>query len=116
VSELLDVASGVYRNGIQIGRSKFVLPQNKATIRGTHVYSALAHVDAKGRRDWLATTSIGGGKSPNVRSLAAVTSIPNEMLAKVRPIIAPGTTLILTDLPVSAQTRSGKDFRILTAD
>ena len=42
-----------------------------------------------------------------MKSLAARTKIPADFLAKVRPIIAPGTTLILTDLPVSAQTRSG---------
>lgn len=106
----------VYRNGVQIGRCTFVLRQQKGAIRGSHVYSALARVDAKGRRDWLATTSIGGGRSPDVKSLAALTTIPAQFLHLVRPIIAPGTTLILTDLPVSSQTRSSQDFRILTTD
>jgi hypothetical protein len=34
----------------------------------------------------------------------------------VRPIIVLGTTLIFTDLPVSAQTRSDSNFHILTTD
>ena len=106
IFSLPDSIAYVYRNGVQIGRSTFVLDQKKIGIRGSHVYSALARVDAKGRRDWLATTSIGGGKAPDVKSLAALTTIPAEFLEKVRPIIAPGTTLILTDLPVSSQTRS----------
>lgn len=113
---LSDSVAYVYRNGVQIGRASFVLNRKKTGIRGTHVYSALARVDAQGRRDWLATTSIGGGKAPDVKSLAAVTTIPRQMLEKVRPIIVPGTTLIITDLPVSSQTHSGQDFRILTTD
>ena len=116
IFSLPDSTAYVYRNGVQIGRSGFVLDQQKSAIRGSHVYSALNRVDAKGRRDWLATTSIGGGKAPNVQSLAALTRIPAEFVAKVRPIITPGTTLILTDLPVSSQTRSEQDFRILTTD
>jgi hypothetical protein len=117
IFSLPDTTTYVYRNGVQIGRSTFALdPMYKMGIRGSHVYSALARVDAKGRRDWLSTTSIGGGKAPDVKSLAALTTIPAEFLEKVRAVIAPGTTLILTDLPVSSQTRSGQDFRILTTD
>lgn len=111
-----DSIAYVYRNGVEIGRTTFVVDRKKIRIRGSHVYSALTRVDAKGRRDWLATTSIGGGSAPNVKSLAALTKIPAEFLEQVRPIIAPGTTLILTDLPVSSQTRSDQNFRILTTD
>jgi hypothetical protein len=49
-----------------------------------------------------------------MKSLAATTTIPAEFVAKVRPIVTAGTTLILTDLPVSARTRSDSTFRILT--
>jgi hypothetical protein len=116
IFSLPDATAYVYRNGVQIGRTSFILDQPKNPVRGSHVYSALTRVDAKGRRDWLATTSIGGGRAPNVKSLAALTRIPAPFLEKVRPIITPGATLILTDLPVSAQTRSEQDFRILTTD
>ena len=90
--------------------------KKKVGLRGSHVYSALARVDANGRRDWLAATSIRGGTAPNVKSLAALTAIPAQFLAKVRRIIAPGTTLILADLPLSAQTRCERNFRILTTE
>ena len=111
-----DSIAYVFCNGVQIGRCTVVMHQKKIGLRGSHVYSALARVDANGRRDWLATTSIGGGKAPNVKSLAALTTIPAGFLAKVRPIIGPGTTLILTDLSVSSQTRSEGNFRVLTTD
>jgi hypothetical protein len=106
----------VFRNGVMIGRGAFTLRQQKNLFHGTHVYTALARTDARGRRDWLATTSIGGGKAPEVKSLAALTTFPKGMLEKVRPAIGPGATLILTELPVSAQTQSGQAFRILTTD
>lgn len=116
ILSLLDSVAYVYRNGVQIGRSTFGLDPRRTGLRGSHVYSALARVDAGGRRDWLAVTSIGGGKPPDIKALVPQTKIPPEFVRKVRPVIAPGTTLILTDLPVSLQTRSQGDFRILTTD
>jgi hypothetical protein len=114
IFSLSDSIAYIYRNGVQIGRCAFALDRKKAVVRGSHVYSALARVDAKGRRDWLAVNSIGGGKAPEIKSLAGLTRMPAGFAEKVRPIIAPGTTLILTELPVSSQTRSDQDFRILT--
>jgi hypothetical protein len=117
IFSLPDSTVHVFRNGVQIGRATFDLDsKRKAGLRGSHVYSALARTDKRGRRDWLATSSIGGGKTPDVKSLAAYTTISAAFLEKVRPLIAPGTTLILTDLPVSSQTRSESDFRILTTE
>lgn len=111
-----DAVAYVYRNGVQIGRTAFWLDK-KVKVSGNHVYSALEGKDAEGRPTWLATTSIGGGDTPDIQALAGRVDIPPAFLAKVRAIIEPGTTLILTDLPVSSQTRSsGQDFRILTTD
>jgi hypothetical protein len=112
---LTDSVAYVYRHGVQIGRSTFQFNRQKAGLKGTHVYSALSRVDARGRRDWLTVTSIGGGKAPGVPTLAALAKIPPQFAENVRAIIGPGTTLIVTDLPVSGQTRSDQDFRILTA-
>jgi hypothetical protein len=58
-------------------------------------------VDTKARRGWLAITRVRGRKAPDVNSLAAQTMVPAAFLEVVPPIIAPGMTLILTDLPVS---------------
>jgi len=110
-----DSTAYVYRNGVQIGRSTFVLDKSEH-IRGSHAYQALAGVDAEGRRNWLATTSIGGGEAPDVKALAAHTAIPAAFLEQVRAIIVPGTTLIISDLPVSRRTHSKAGFGILTAD
>ncbi len=38
------------------------------------------------------------------------------VLVNVRPLITPGTTLIITDLPVSGRTHSAPRFNILTAE
>jgi len=109
-----DATAYVYRNGVQIGRSTFVLDKSEH-IHGSHAYHALAGVDAEGRHNWLATTSIGGGEAPDVKALAARTAIPSAILEKVRAIIVPGTTLIISDLPVSRRTQSKPGFGILTA-
>ena len=50
------------------------------------------------------------------KSMAALTTIPTEFVRKVRPIVAPGTTPIITDLSVSSRTRSEQNFRLLTTD
>lgn len=115
IFSMQDSIAYVYRNGVQIGRTAFVLDK-KMDISGSHVYSALAVADSKGARDWLAVTSIGGGESPDVKVLAGFAKIPSKFLENVRGVIAPGTTLILTELPVSSQTRSENDFRILTTE
>lgn len=103
----------IYRNGVQIGRARFDLG---AGVSGSHVYSALATFDSAGQRDWLATTSIGRAKPPNLKALASRLSIAPEFAAQVRAAIAPGSTLIVTDMPVSRQTHSSSGFGIMTAD
>ena len=115
IFSMQDSIAYVYRNGVQIGRTAFVLDK-KMDISGSHVYSALTVADSRGARDWIAVTSIGGGESPDVKALAGFAKIPSKFLENVRAVIAPGTTLILTELPVSSQTRSEKDFRILTTE
>ncbi|MBV9490241.1 MAG: L,D-transpeptidase [Verrucomicrobia bacterium] len=103
----------VYRNGVQIGRARFELD---GRVSGSHIYSALATIDPAGRRDWLATTSISRAKAPDLKALASRLSIAPAFATQVRAAIAPGSTLIVTDMPVSPQTRSGAGFGILTAD
>ena len=103
----------VYRNGVQIGRASFAIADR---VSGSHVYSALATIDSAGRRDWLSTNSIGHAGAPNLKSLAAHLSIAPEFIAHLRTAVVPGSTLIVTDMPVSRQTRSSAGYSILTAD
>ena len=103
----------VYRNGVLIGRARFDLA---GRVRGSHVYSALATFDSAGRREWLATTSIGRAKAPDLKAFASRLSIAPAFDAQLRAAVTPGSTLVLTDMPVTRQTHSGAGFGILTAD
>jgi hypothetical protein len=60
--------------------------------------------------------AIGRAKAPDVKALASRLRIAPDFAAQVRAAIAPGSTLIVTDMPVSRQTHSGAGFGILTAD
>ena len=105
-----DGAAYVYRNGIEIGRAPV---GGVRGFTGSYVYSALANVDADGRRDWLSTASVGG-RAPNLKDLVKQARVDQQFLANIRALISPGSTLILTDMPVSVSTRSGSGFSILT--
>jgi hypothetical protein len=105
-----DRAAYVYRNGVEIGRAPV---GGLERLSGSHVYSALATVDAVGRRDWISTAS-SGGRAPNVKELAQRVAIAPGFLADVRALITPGVTLVLTEAPVNARTRSTRGFNILT--
>lgn len=105
-----DRTAYVYRNGVEIGRASI---GGVERISGTYVYSALARVDSSGRRDWISTASVGG-RAPNLKDLANHIAIAPQLLADVRALITPGTTLILSDAPVSGRTRSASGFNILT--
>ncbi|MBV8214624.1 MAG: L,D-transpeptidase [Verrucomicrobia bacterium] len=105
-----DRAAYVYRNGTEIGRT----PVNPvARLSGSYVYTALDEVDANGQREWMATASSSGG-APDLKDVANRLGIPPEFDADLRQLITPGTTLVLTNLPVNAGTRSAPGFDILT--
>jgi hypothetical protein len=106
-----DKAIYVYRNGVEIGRAP---ASGLGRIPGSHAYSALATLDSSGRRDWLSIASVGG-RAPNVKDLANRAMVPSAFRDDVRALITPGTTLILTDQPVTGRTHSGRGFDILTA-
>jgi hypothetical protein len=104
----------VYRGGVEIGRAP-IAGLERARLSGTYVYSADSTIDSSGRRDWISTASVGK-KAPNLKELEDRISIDSSFLQDIRALITPGTTLVLTDLPVSSQTHSGNGFNILTAD
>jgi hypothetical protein len=66
---------------------------------------------------WLA---VSVGKSPTDRTAsdAAVAALkrvqmPKQATETLQAMLHPGATLMLTDLPATADTRSGKDFVVL---
>src|ERR1700737_5614538 len=97
-----DRAAYVYRSGVEIGRAPL---GGLERLSGSYVYSALATVDAGGRRDWISIAS-SGGRAPNLKDLAHRVAIAPDFLANVRALITPGMTLVLTDAPVNAPTPS----------
>jgi hypothetical protein len=105
-----DRAAYIYRNGTEIGRAPV---GGLERLSGSYVYSAMATVDAAGARDWISVVSTGG-RTPNLRDLVRRVAIAPDFLAKVRALITPGATLVLTDAPVDARTRSARGFDILT--
>jgi hypothetical protein len=110
-----DQQAYVYRNGIEIGRAA-VSTTGLGQGLGSHVYSALDKFDPNGRREWISTASFGRARTPDIRELAERVTIAPEFLEHARSAVSPGTTLIITDVRVSGQTRSGSGFNILTTD
>ncbi len=113
VSIVLSAADGaayIYRSGVEIGRAPV---GGLKGVSGSHAFSALEKVDAKGRRDWLSVTSVGGA-TPDLKALADRMTVDAGILASTRALIVPGTSLIVTDAPVNADTHGTSDFRILT--
>jgi hypothetical protein len=108
-----DQEAYVYRNGIEIGRAALSTTGLDQDL-GSHVYSALDKFDADGRREWISTASFGHARAPDVKDLAQSVTIAPEFLEHMRSAVSPGTTLIITDLRVGSQTRSGPDVNILT--
>ena len=114
VSVLISAADGavyIYRNGVEIGRAPIA---KLGRVVGTYVYSADAAVDSRGQRDWLSVASTRG-RAPNLKDFFSKADVDPEFLAKARAVIAPGTSLILTNEPVSKGNHSGAGYNILTA-
>jgi L,D-transpeptidase catalytic domain len=103
----------VYRNGVEIGRAP-VNGLDSARVSGTYVYAANATRDSAGRREWISTASVGK-QAPDLKDLQKRIAIDPSYLKDVSSIITPGTTLILTNAPVTNQTHSAPGFSILGA-
>ncbi len=110
-----DQQAYVYRNGIEIGRAAVSMVGLSQNL-GSHVYSALDKFDPNGRREWMSTASFGRSQPLDIKELVKVVTITPKFLEQARAAVSPGTTLVITDLPVSSQTRSGSGFNILTTD
>jgi hypothetical protein len=103
----------VYRNGVEIGRAA-VSTTGLGQGLGSHVYSALDKFDSNGRPEWISTASFGRAPAPDVKEVVNRVTIAPEFLEHARAAVSAGTTLVITDLPVSSRTRSGPGVDILT--
>lgn len=100
----------VYRGGVEIGRAPF---GGLHGLSGLYVYYALPSFDAAGKRNWLSTASIVG-QAPKPKDLINQVAVDPQFLAQTRALITTGTTLIVTDAPVSSGTHHNHKFEILT--
>ena len=82
---------------------------------GTHVF-VLA--DASGGKERWHAVGIGAPPPDGQADDAATAArkrvqIPADVASRLQPLLQPGATMMITDLPATADTRSGKDFVIL---
>ncbi|MBS0660130.1 MAG: L,D-transpeptidase family protein [Verrucomicrobia bacterium] len=98
----------VLRGGVPIGRAAFA-PQS-GLVCGTQVFTALDRREPDGRRSWLATVSLGRGRAVEVAELARQLPLPEAFRAHVREVIAPGTTLVVTDRPAGPRALEPRDL------
>lgn len=106
----------VLRNGVEIGRAAVTIDRPETPL-GTHAYSAISGTPGSPPR-WIAVAVPGHGTETG-RALepAAATRvhIPAGFLAQVRPLLTPGVTMMVTDLPVLEST-TGRALTVVTAD
>jgi hypothetical protein len=105
-----DRAAYVYRNGVEIGRTPV---SGVERLSGSYVFTALESFDSSGRREWISTAS-SGRRVPNLKDLANRVRISSDFDDDIRALITPGTTLVVTNLPVGTGTHSAPGFNILT--
>ena len=102
----------VFRNGVEVGRAKFAAQAPELKL-GSHVYMVQEIADGKPR--WIAV-GVPGHKDEDQRPLdekaIAGLDIPDEFQAKLVPLLAPGTAVMVTDEPILAQT-SGVPMTVL---
>jgi hypothetical protein len=102
------------QNGIEVTTSPVTILDAAAPL-GTHIFVLAGQTGAQER--WLAV-SVGTTPADRTASDAAMAAlkrvqIPKQATQALQTLLHPGATMMLTDLPATADTRSGKDFVIL---
>jgi hypothetical protein len=106
-----DRTAYVYRNGVEIGRTPV---SGMERLSGSYVFTALELFDSSGRREWISTAS-SDRRVPNLKDLANRVRFPSGFEDDIRSLITPGTTLVITNMPVGTGTHSAPGFNILTS-
>jgi hypothetical protein len=103
------------QNGIEVATSPVTITDPGAPL-GTHVF---VFADQSGGQERWHAVSVGKPDETDAASAAATAAlqrvqIPPAASKTLQPLLHPGATLMLTDLAATADTRSGKDFVIVT--
>jgi len=115
----------VFRNGIEIGRSKLALRQTKREF-GTHAYIMQTGLseghgllkDAPAHR-WLAVgIPVHAGESRRLLNPSEIDriSLPPKFARLVYDLLEPGSTLLVTDAAILDQQTTGVALNIINAD
>jgi L,D-transpeptidase catalytic domain len=103
------------QNGIEVVTSPVTIADPVEPL-GTHVFVLADQTGAQER--WLAVSvgkTAAAYRAAGDAAMAALkrVQIPRQASTALQPSLHPGATMMLTDLPASADTRSDKDFVIL---
>ena len=110
----------VIRNGVEIGRARIVVKDPQRRL-GTHVYVIKAA--AAGNAPTLKPTWVGVGltghlddanTTPSTDAMQRIV-IPDEFYRDVAPLLASGTTLMVTDAPILEET-TGKEMAVISSN
>jgi hypothetical protein len=109
----------VLRNGVEIGRARITIDQPGKPL-GTHAFTA---VEDQGRTPgsgprWIGIGVPGHGAEAGQAldsAAAARVHVPPGFVERVRPLLTPGTTMLVTDLPVLEST-TGPSLTVVTAN
>jgi lipoprotein-anchoring transpeptidase ErfK/SrfK len=108
----------VFRNGEQIGWSVFTLEDPKRVLT-FQTYIALEEAGATGTagavRRWQVVSSGADVTSVSAAELMHGVHVPQEFLTQLATVIAPGTSLVVTQLAATGET-TGPDMTVITAD
>jgi hypothetical protein len=106
----------VLRNGIEIGRARITI-RDPETPLGTHAF-VVVEGGAPASPKWVAI-GVPGHESEDKRPLdpaaASRVSLPDGLLTQVRPLLTPGTTMIVTDGAILPHT-TGHPLEVVNAD
>jgi hypothetical protein len=116
----------IYRNGVEIGRSKLAISQPKRPF-GTHAFimqEGLSEVESPLVKNapahrWLAVGipgHAGEDRQPLNPVHAERVKIPPRLAKALYEILEPGTTLLVTDAPVLEQQTTGVALNIMNSD
>lgn len=105
----------VMRNGVEIGRARVAISDPQVPL-GSRVFVAKARNPGQSRTEWTAVdvpgrSDAGVDLSPADRSRA---QLPPAFIPLLQPLIAPGTTLVVTDEPLLPHN-SGVPLTVLTS-
>jgi hypothetical protein len=103
------------QNGVEVVTSPVTIADPQTPL-GTHVFVLAGQTG--GQERWH-VVSVGrsaageGGDDATATAALQRVQIPSQASSALQPLLHPGTTMMLTDLPATADTRSGTDFVIL---